>query len=471
MARKLPFAPIGAIIAEQAALRATDGQEGYTLLAAELGFDESQMRRWAKGTYSERPRSGPNAGKLVEKRFETISLDAADRITTGLGIRLDELYPELDVELEPDAWCSTCAETVAPVHGVCPWCEAKITGALKPDAKATLRDREPQQGPGTGAKTNLTEPLVRAAMRAYIAEPQYTAAARAVAATTTHPYRDDRQFANALRNHFLRRGWWTPADVERALTGDVMRRPVKYRGTLSPELLREARRLYEDEGMGFLRIARQLHPQTTAATVNSLCNSLHHAWKVHGWPTRDRVEATRLASWKHGRKVRAGHDEGAYRRWFKETHGLYQPTCEGTLTGRGNPADAGRPCTKPTLTGGRFCAQHDPERQAEHAARLARMRAERDERRGPMLPTAPIGAWLDGLCAERGTTVVAEQLGVHKSRIHQLRRGKVKTISRARAQEMLDILQPGLTVDDLTGLRAIPGGRTPDAGEPEAIAA
>lgn len=455
---RLPFAPFHQMLLEHAALRRGGGvtgePNGTTRLAEDIGIDESQVRRWIQGVYRERARTGPHRGQLVTVAFESVSLRVVDKVTAALGVRIDELYPDLDTPLEPDAWCAVCGEDVTPVDGICPWCETRVAAGQRPDPLATLRERQAPARPGTGARSHLTETLVRAAMRAYLREPTYTAAARQVATLHAHPCRDERQFSTAIRNHFQRRGWWTQDDVRRALDGDVMARPVPYRGKLSPELLATARDLYE-QGYGFRRIAQQLHERSGAASVSSLCNSLNHAFIVLGWPIRDRVEATRLASWKHGRKTREGHDEGAYRRWYKTEHGLYQPRCAGTRTD-------GKPCSKPALTGGVHCISHDPVRRAEQIAAIRRGRAVADARRGPMLDAAPLAALLGEQCAQHGTMVVARRLGIHKTRIWQLRAGKVQAIGRRTAQRYLDALGTGQRVEDLWPLRAIDGGGQAD---------
>lgn len=467
MARRnsdLPFAPFGKLIAKQCALRAVEDQAGYSALADELGFDESQMRRWAVGIYRERQRGG---GALVEKRFERISLDVVDRVTTGLGIRIDELYPELDVDLEPEAWCAACGEQVTPVQGVCPWCERRVAGTVRPDPVRTLVPRAPSPKVGTGAATRMTADLVRAAMAAYIEDPCYLRAARAVEQETEHPYASAVHFSNAIRNHFVRRGWWTPDDVRRALDGDVMARPVPYRGKLSPELLTRGRELYE-QGMGFQRIARELHEGSGAASVSSLSNSINHAFRHYGWPIRDRVEATRLASWRHGRATR-DRDAGSYRRWFRTEHGLYQPRCQGTIKGGTLPSRAGEQCTKPAMQGEAFCAQHHPERVGRDREQLARMRATAAANRGGLLPAEPIAAWIRALCDEHGSRVVRERLELSPSRLSQLRVCKAPVISRRRAGELLAAWGAGESVEDLWPLTVVDGGA--QAPEPEAVAA
>jgi hypothetical protein len=50
------------------------------------------------------------------------------------GVPLEDVYPalaaEFDVELEPEAFCASCHETVTPIKGCCPWCDRATSDEL-----------------------------------------------------------------------------------------------------------------------------------------------------------------------------------------------------------------------------------------------------------------------------------------------------------------------------------------------------
>lgn len=176
---------------------------------------------------------------------------------------------------------------------------------------------------------------------------------------------------------------------------------------LTERLLHEARWRYFYDGWGFVRIARLMLPLTVHHTDNSLATALRNAFKREGWPRRDRIQATNLASWHHGLKARgverdrATGADAAYRRWFKVEHGIYRPNCASETV-------RGEACDRPANRGSLYCQVHGE--SADHNEEiLAAARARRDAN---MVPINPWVRWLNGLVAERGTQLaVAGALG------------------------------------------------------------
>lgn len=64
---------------------------------------------------------------------------------------------------------------------------------------------------------------------------------------------------------------------------------------IAESVMERARELYE-RGDGFLVIARALRSQTNSVSDRGLAESLRHQFKVRGWPTRGRGEATSLSN-------------------------------------------------------------------------------------------------------------------------------------------------------------------------------
>lgn len=68
------------------------------------------------------------ARALYRWRFESKALNPSD-ITHALeaaGSALWEVYGVEEIDLEADAYCSRCKDTVTPIDGVCPWCETEV---------------------------------------------------------------------------------------------------------------------------------------------------------------------------------------------------------------------------------------------------------------------------------------------------------------------------------------------------------
>lgn len=71
------------------------------------------------------------ARKLHRWRFENRSLEKAE-VADALhhaDSALWEVYGVEEIDLEEDAYCGRCHDTVTPIEGTCPWCEASLSEA------------------------------------------------------------------------------------------------------------------------------------------------------------------------------------------------------------------------------------------------------------------------------------------------------------------------------------------------------
>lgn len=226
------------------------------------------------------------------------------------------------------------------------------------------------------------------------------------------------------------------------------RRPPKRGGWKRPDLAGSryteaqlrALHLLHLRGESLNSLAKQTHEKVGYKTHASAATAISREWKRLGLKARDRIESCVKASTTHGRGGR-NRDESAYRRWFKEQHGLYQPTCKGV---KSQHPQKGEPCQLPAVEGSEFCQAHAPERRERIEAHLSRMRAVAPAKE--MVPMAPFSAWLRRRREELGTwTAVAEALGRDVSLVHAYGRGidtsrkRPKTeIGRATVEELLE---------------------------------
>lgn len=133
-----------------------------------------------------------------------------------------------------------------------------------------------------------------------------------------------------------------------------------------------------DRGMSLRAIAAVVWERYGYASPHSASVALHDAFRLGGKPLRDRVAATRKASYRHGLKSRADPDTERYNELRRrrrvdrgETHGRI---CEA-LTKRGYP------CRLHALDEARFCFAHDPSTDDLRRAILERARAGANARR------------------------------------------------------------------------------------------
>jgi hypothetical protein len=133
---------------------------------------------------------------------------------------------------------------------------------------------------------------------------------------------------------------------------------------MSEEQIVEARVLYAS-GLSLRAVARELHPRTAYASVDSLANSIETQFRHRGWALRRLEAVTSARNYRHGLKA----DGAAYHRWWRARRSTPCAGLRTTYPGRG------KPCRRRAVLGGNYCAAHDPARAAERAAHLARARA------------------------------------------------------------------------------------------------
>ncbi len=177
---------------------------------------------------------------------------------------------------------------------------------------------------------------------------------------------------------FAGAAWWDiyPGHEVEAptYTGAPRGKPMgKYR-LLSDDQVRAAHKLYVDRQLSLRALGALLYERFGYASAKSCSMGLHTAFIGLGLPRRDRIEATVLASLKHGKSRRAERstpESLAHRRALRKDR---QPQCAGV---KASYPDKGRPCQRPALAGSKFCIGHDPERaeQREAILRDARARA------------------------------------------------------------------------------------------------
>jgi hypothetical protein len=148
---------------------------------------------------------------------------------------------------------------------------------------------------------------------------------------------------------------------------------------ISDEQLEALYRLYVERKWSVRKIAEQVWEQFGYKSQRACTNALHSAFRQQGYELRDRIEASIIASTKHGLAAKHGPRIG-YARYKRERHELYhgknskpyRPTCKGVKTTSPNK---GKPCTRPAMAGSDYCWGHDPGREQERVANMAAMRA------------------------------------------------------------------------------------------------
>jgi hypothetical protein len=310
-----------------------------------------------------------------------------------------------------DLYCPQCAEQVTTgADGLCPWCETDLTAVPVSEAPAPepfdperlehapthrpapvkvrtakaprpgwdgaptvarsegqLTPTVPAAGPGTGKRSRLTPGMIAQARELLDGGASLRDAAAAV-------WLDPQ----AQARYSTYDGLYQALQRARA-RGWNLRAPKAgvYRGNLSEQTLHEAAWLYYYDQWGFQRIARWLRanrPQGVAgyASENALLNSIYHAFVKLGWPRRDRMEATNIASYRHGMAPRKGRNNTDYERWKKARPGASRPRCKGLVRGKKR---YGARCGRPAKHGSDYCPAHDPAQREEVLTRVAAMRA------------------------------------------------------------------------------------------------
>lgn len=157
-------------------------------------------------------------------------------------------------------------------------------------------------------------------------------------------------------------------------------------GRISREAAHAIHRKYQT-GVSARTLGRELHQVLGYKTPQSCADSICRAFHRHGLPTRDRIEATVLASTKNGLSPRDETTRASRRKAAGLTRrGKHpRPRCEATKTqapGRGDR------CTRPSLPGSRFCQSHDPERRQRVVEVVRHARAQ--QQRQPLVPWSDV---------------------------------------------------------------------------------
>lgn len=174
------------------------------------------------------------------------------------------------------------------------------------------------------------------------------------------------------------------------------------------------------KGSSCNQIAAVIWEKLGFASQNACSNAIFREFKLAGFKLRSQSSVTASRNFKHGRATREGRvtsGDSAYRRWFKEQNGRYNPEC------------AHDGCTKHAMDADTFCYAHSPAREKQRNDHLAAMR----EKRGPS-PFQPGEAHSNAkLTAENVREIrtsqetqraLAERFDVSVSSISNIRRGK-----------------------------------------------
>lgn len=156
------------------------------------------------------------------------------------------------------------------------------------------------------------------------------------------------------------------------------------------------------------------------ASQNGCSNALFREFKLAGFKLRSQRSVTASRNFKHGRATREGRvksGSGAYRRWFKEQNGRYNPECKHDG------------CTRHAMDDDEFCYAHSPAREQQRNDHLAAMRAKRgpstfvpgENHSNAKLTNADV---LEIRASDKTQRELAERFGVTVSSISNIRRGK-----------------------------------------------
>lgn len=150
-------------------------------------------------------------------------------------------------------------------------------------------------------------------------------------------------------------------------------------------------------GASMNSLAGQIYEKLGYASQKSCLGAICKGFKRLGLPARDRIEATRKASTKHGLAPRYGSRPG-YSRYKLEQAGKARPICKAT---RLNPPRAGEPCQREAMHGSDYCFSHDPSTKGFRQKHLAKVRARQSKRE--MLPMKPLADHIMQLRDELGS--------------------------------------------------------------------
>lgn len=311
--------------------------------------------------------------------------------------------------------CTTCGEqTVLDARRLCSFC-----GSAQPDPRAKLT---PQEIAAYFDVHKRGRPIWE------IAKAIWKAAG----------YASPISARSSLVGHFERE------EIRRGLRPP---KPAKRRGSprrLSDEQVAEAYRRYREEGISAHALAKELWREAGYSGPGSCETALGKAFREAGYEVRERIEATRLASTKHGMAPKHGPRPGygTYKR--RVLRGQEdRPLCQGK---KATAPGKGKPCERRASAGSEYCPGHDPEKQAKRRAHLARLhQATRRRAQRGAVPMAPFAAFVRRCVAEEGgQKAAAERLGLGISSISAYARGlgsdkrPKQTIQRRTVQRVLE---------------------------------
>jgi hypothetical protein len=143
-----------------------------------------------------------------------------------------------------------------------------------------------------------------------------------------------------------------PMDVPRRRRGG---RPKWKYSRISKPQLEVLHRVYVDEQLSVRQVAERVWERLGYKSTQSCAESLDRLFRENGYQLRDRIEATRLASTKHGLAPKHGPRPGygPYRR--RVLAGKEDRPCKGVK--RQSPRK-GQPCGRHALEGSDFCVSH-----------------------------------------------------------------------------------------------------------------
>lgn len=337
-----------------------------TILGDQLGISERAVYRYKNSLSS----VGEPTDTFPRNRVEDM-LDAAD-------VRFEDVYPDIaaaeDVELEPEAFCTSCRDIVTPISGACPWCDRPVIeqvptlmfcsrcdkmqrpaidgacwrcggklkrhspmrpcgcgcgtqikrfdhrgresfyikghaprslerkqdvplGPLRGWLQQQLRDLDPIQA--LAHRTGLPRELVLDVLNDHIETIDAELVRRALRNAGTEgqgrgmPWRPGSVRFRELYPEAVRSKTCPTCGKAKAPHAEQCRQCAKSAGkykssnpsSVSPELVDQARRLRDVDGLTFAQIAERLQPRTRCANVESVKNQLRAEFRKRGWET------------------------------------------------------------------------------------------------------------------------------------------------------------------------------------------
>ena len=217
---------------------------------------------------------------------------------------------------------------------------------------------------------------------------------------------------------------------------------MRYSGAIKADIIWQAAWHYYYDGYGFLRTARAINYKLPGRSDKSIATSLNDIWSINGWPARDRVQATRIASWKHGLKTRASGDL-QYRRWARTNSQPPRPRC-AHLKGE-------QRCRNYASRQSKYCYGHSNQSQISRKKAAAQAKI---SRQSSLLPAGPLTGWLQASVKQTGSAVrLSELTGLSADGIRRYLNGSRKTVKRSTVERYLQAGRAaGITTPNLSQL-------------------